>query len=806
MPEQHPFIGKVLENDYQILSFLGKGGMGTVFIAHQISLNREVAIKLLPAFDFSTEECCRFEAEIAAMATLCHPNIVTIHHRGKFGETPTLYYVMEYLEGGSLKSYLQEYGRLPINVTLRLIHQIADALVYAHEQGWIHRDIKPDNLLFNRNYRSLKIADFGIAKMQKGVAITQSQSMVGTYLYAPPEQMKWYEKELQENEPDIDLRADQYSLGIVLYEMITGRLPYQARNFLEMIKALSNPPMAISEALGKPVPASLQWLVSTMIEKDRDKRFLTDDQLLDAICNVELECASASSTRVFAIKTEESIRVAPPKSGASFPSYSEKIFIQNLKTMDSSPKGNSISPNKIAYIIIAILAFCTVFLTLYSILFMPKDSHLETAQKEEIFVEVQSKYDIFPPAQYPKMQLLCFATKDSSSVEFAGKLSPGEYQISVILPGYLCKEHGKKIKIPEKGKYILELNFAALPRKIASHIIHKGYGSTIQPIIFKLNEQPVSTGFSIKPGTYPIFARFREYKDIKNSIEIPAGSDIFEYQDALQLLKEVNFSFRIPSLRAMSLDLNIHADDNAVAQEHFQYQIKKDSFYVSLKIAQETQKILIRCGFYYSIVPLEQLYMLSDLDKIDMQTLLSAWEKIHNTQEWENHLSALWENEQQKFALFSEKDKAQLYDFLKKITTTADEKNLDSALWKFRSVFHQEEAKERQAYFNATQVAQSLPIPDRIALWESYMKKFQESPYRKQVGYFYEYDRHLQAYEAAFQEYAQECYLSPSEKRNLKKMESQIKPEDMEIIRKRIQEYLKKIKCDKTLKEMLQER
>ena len=172
MSDKHPMIGRVLADDYKIVSFLGRGGMGSVFSARQLSLNRQVAIKLFPTCDMTTAELQRFEREIATMATISHANIVTVYHRDKFGDPPTLFYAMELMEGGSLRNYLNQNGKVFPNNVLRLARPVAEGLYYAHQKGCIHRDVKPDNLLFDRNYRNLKVADFGIVKRKSDASIT----------------------------------------------------------------------------------------------------------------------------------------------------------------------------------------------------------------------------------------------------------------------------------------------------------------------------------------------------------------------------------------------------------------------------------------------------------------------------------------------------------------------------------------------------------------------------------------------------------------------------------------------------------
>jgi serine/threonine protein kinase len=194
---------------FEILECLGRGGMGVVYKARQKSLDRMVAIKILPperVGDGKFPE--RFAIEAATLAKLSHPNIVTVHD---FGETGGLFYiVMEYVDGVNLRDLLRD-GKLEPKQALAIVPPICEALQYAHDKGIVHRDIKPENLLLDRDGR-IKIADFGIAKL-----IGASGDLAGTPPYMAPEQSG--------AKPEVDHRADIYALGVVLYEMLTGERP-----------------------------------------------------------------------------------------------------------------------------------------------------------------------------------------------------------------------------------------------------------------------------------------------------------------------------------------------------------------------------------------------------------------------------------------------------------------------------------------------------------------------------------------------------------------------------------------------------
>jgi serine/threonine protein kinase len=201
-----------------VLELLGQGGMGAVYKARQMKLDRLVAIKILPpevARDPAFAE--RFLREARSLARLNHPNIVTVHD---FGDVDGLYhFTMEYVDGQNLRNLLQK-GPLPAAQVQAIVAQVCDALQFAHDEGLIHRDIKPENILLDRKGR-VKIADFGLAKLvgltPAYLTLTGTHEVMGTLLYMAPEQMK--------QAHSVDHRADLYSLGVVLYEMLTGELP-----------------------------------------------------------------------------------------------------------------------------------------------------------------------------------------------------------------------------------------------------------------------------------------------------------------------------------------------------------------------------------------------------------------------------------------------------------------------------------------------------------------------------------------------------------------------------------------------------
>ena len=214
----HPLALKSLFPQLEILELLGHGGMGAVYKARQRGLDRLVALKILPP-QISTEPAFaeRFAREARALARLSHPNIVTVFDLGKSGSL--YYFLMEFVDGVNLRQLLQTH-RLAPRETMGIVPQICEALEYAHGEGIVHRDIKPENILLDQKGR-VKVADFGLSKLlepgPQDIQLTQSGQVLGTMHYMAPEQL---EKPLE-----VDQRADIYSLGVLLYEMLTGELP-----------------------------------------------------------------------------------------------------------------------------------------------------------------------------------------------------------------------------------------------------------------------------------------------------------------------------------------------------------------------------------------------------------------------------------------------------------------------------------------------------------------------------------------------------------------------------------------------------
>lgn len=275
------------EDRYRLIRQIGCGGMAEVYLAYDEFLQREIAFKVLDRkYAQDREAIERFRREARNAASLRHPNIVATHDRGET-EDGTYYIVMEYLEGGTLEDLIEEAGPLPPREAAEIAVEISDALQLAHESGVIHRDIKPQNILLSKSGEA-KVADFGIARAASATTMTQAGSILGTVHYISPEQAL--------GEPATP-RSDLYSLGVVLYEMLTGELPYDAETpvgvVMKHVSGLSRSPRDANPD----VPEELDALVSLLLSRDPEERYPDAATLADDLERIIAELPQADRTR-----------------------------------------------------------------------------------------------------------------------------------------------------------------------------------------------------------------------------------------------------------------------------------------------------------------------------------------------------------------------------------------------------------------------------------------------------------------------------------------------------------------------------
>jgi len=262
-------IGQTL-GGYRILEQIGRGGMATVYKAFQPSLDRNVAIKVLPPYFAEQDDTFlkRFRLEARAVAALRHPNILVVHDYGE--QDGTTFIVMEYVEAGTLTDRLGRPMPLPeIEVLLR---QVAASLAYAHEKGVIHRDVKPSNILLPKPEWPL-LTDFGLAKIVGGTHLTQTGAIAGTPAYMSPEQGRG---------DTLDHRTDIYSLGIVLYEMATGVVPFKAETPMAVIVKHIIEPLLLPRAVNPELPEAVERVILKALAKDPQDRFSNANEMADA--------------------------------------------------------------------------------------------------------------------------------------------------------------------------------------------------------------------------------------------------------------------------------------------------------------------------------------------------------------------------------------------------------------------------------------------------------------------------------------------------------------------------------------------
>jgi len=296
---------------YRIINQIGQGGMATVYKAYQASMDRNVAIKVLPSqLANSPEFAQRFQQEARIIAKLEHPHILPVFDYGE--SDGVTYFVMRYLDAGTLSERMKSGAPMSLNEIDRLFTQLAEALSYAHSFGIVHRDLKPSNAMID-SQGNLFLTDFGIAKLLESASprLTQTDAIMGTPAYISPEQAQ---------AGQVDQRSDIYSLGIILYEMVTGRVPFVAETPLAVILKHVSDPLPPPSSLKSDIPEAIERVVLKALAKHPEDRYATVAEFLSAwkraLDDAKTEMRRAPATVVaHPVSTPQPVSPPPPSYG-----------------------------------------------------------------------------------------------------------------------------------------------------------------------------------------------------------------------------------------------------------------------------------------------------------------------------------------------------------------------------------------------------------------------------------------------------------------------------------------------------------
>jgi serine/threonine-protein kinase len=293
-------IGETIGERYEVEELVGHGGMSSVYKAKDSLLERHVALKILHDQYSSDDDFVeRFKREARSVAQLQHPNIVTVIDRGE--EDGRQYIVFEYIDGENLKEHVVRKGRLDVREALEIALEVARGLAFAHEQGLVHRDVKPQNVLLNGDGRA-KVTDFGIARSVDVDGMTQTGTVLGTSNYIAPEQASGQR---------VDAHSDVYALGVVLYELLAGEVPFPGESFVAVaMKHMHEPAPNLLDVRGD-IPLRVAAAVDRALEKDPEQRFPTMDAFAAELeaCLAELERGGPEGDATMVIPSRQ--RAAP---------------------------------------------------------------------------------------------------------------------------------------------------------------------------------------------------------------------------------------------------------------------------------------------------------------------------------------------------------------------------------------------------------------------------------------------------------------------------------------------------------------
>lgn len=362
-------IGSRIGGRYEIVRNIGDGGMSKVYLAHDVILDRDVAIKVLN-YDFANEEALkrRFKREALSATSLTHPHIVDIFDVGEEGELH--YLVMEYIEGQTLKKFIQDNGALTPKQALPIMQQIVSAIANAHHNGIVHRDVKPQNILMDSD-ENVKITDFGIAMALSATAHTKTNSVIGTVHYLSPEQARG---------GMATKKSDIYSLGIVLYELLSGELPFTADTAVAIaLKHLQEETPSVRMVFPS-IPQSLENVILKATMKDATYRYDSADEMYDDLLTV-LSPERANEKRFAIVFDDDRTRAIPIVSETTkFDSVEATKKIEPVTIEQSPPPTPPKKRKKWPFIVggIAGIAILILLLSLIPGIFGPKKAVIPT--------------------------------------------------------------------------------------------------------------------------------------------------------------------------------------------------------------------------------------------------------------------------------------------------------------------------------------------------------------------------------------------------------------------------------------------
>ena len=309
-PIEELTTGSTLANRYQVIEELGQGGMGRVYKVLDMEIKEKVALKLIsPAIASEKKTLIRFRNELKVARQISHKNVCRMYH---FGEDKGTYFItMEYVPGEDLKSTIRRIGQLQIEKSIAIAKQVCEGLFEAHRMGVIHRDLKPRNIMIDQ-FGNATIMDFGIARAIRSKGITKEGMAIGTPEYMPPEQVKGEKT---------DQRSDIYSIGVTLFEMVTGKVPFEGDSSLTIAVKHKTEPPPNPRDLNYLISEQLSHLILKCLEKDMDKRFQTTAELCEALSRVEEEISTKN--RIFS----ERDRTDETRTVRSWSYYLPRIFL-----------------------------------------------------------------------------------------------------------------------------------------------------------------------------------------------------------------------------------------------------------------------------------------------------------------------------------------------------------------------------------------------------------------------------------------------------------------------------------------------